>query len=85
MTRTLHARYDGEAFHPEEPLPIAPETRVLITVDTEDEEPAMRSAPTKGEPYSFLRYAESLNLEGPEDWSERLEDYLYTPEKLRKG
>lgn len=87
MTRTLHARYDGETLHPEEPLPIAPETRVLITVDTEDDdleqEPAIQSAPAEGEPYSFLRYAESLSLEGPEDWSERLEDYLYAPERLR--
>lgn len=93
MTRTLHARYDGEALHPEEPLPLAPETRVLITVDMEDdqepkvtrEESAIQPAPAKGEPYSFLRYAESLNLEGPEDWSERLEDYLYAPERLRNG
>lgn len=76
MTRTLHAKYDGEALHPEEPLPITPETRVLITVDTEDDDrehdPAVRSAPAEGEPYSFLRYAESLSLEGPEDWSERV-------------
>jgi len=26
---------------------------------------------------SFLRTARSLNLEGPADWSARLEDYLY--------
>lgn len=88
MTRTLHARYDGEALHPEEPLPLAPETRVLITVDTEDDDqeqrPVIRSVPAKGEPYSFLRYAESLSLEGPEDWSERLEDYLYVPRETPK-
>jgi hypothetical protein len=82
MTKTLHARYDGEALHPEESLPIAPETRILITVDTEDDE--QEPAPVKGEPYSFLRYAESLSLEGPEDWSERLEDYLYAPRETPK-
>jgi hypothetical protein len=26
---------------------------------------------------SFLREARALNLQGPADWSERLEEYLY--------
>lgn len=30
-----------------------------------------------GEPYSSLRLARSLNLEGPPDWSARLDYYLY--------
>ncbi len=33
--------------------------------------------PKLGEPYSFLRFARSLKLDGPEDWSERIDDYLY--------
>jgi hypothetical protein len=87
MTRTVHARFDGEAFYPEEPLSIAPNTTVLLTVETSETagiEPQAPpegrngdSTPRLGEPYSFLKYAMSLNLEGPEDWSENLEEYLY--------
>jgi hypothetical protein len=82
MTRTLHAKYDGEALHPEEPLPIAPETRVLITVDTEDDrEPEFTREPVQeggsrvedeGNPYAFLDVLRSLRLEGPPDWSQRV-------------
>ena len=82
MTRTVQAKFDGEAFYPDEPMPIAPNTRVLLTVvspeETNVEEPPTsgEAAPVLGEPYSFLKLAMSLNLEGPEDWSENLEGYL---------
>ena len=69
MTKTVQAKFDGEAFYPEEPMPIAPNTRVLLTVNLPE------SAPVLGEPYSFLKFAMSLNLEGPEDWSENLKGY----------
>lgn len=90
MTRTVHARFDGKSFYPEEPVPIAPDTSVILTIETqepdevqemEEENPAS-SAPVKGEPYSFLKLAMSLNLEGPEDWSENLDDYLYRGKKF---
>jgi hypothetical protein len=35
------------------------------------------NAPTSAETPSFLKTARNLNLQGPADWSERLEDYLY--------
>jgi hypothetical protein len=82
MIKTLQARFDGEALHPEESLSLAPNTQVLITVDIPEAEVVAGtdlgavSAPEKGAPYSFLEYAASLQLEGPEDWSERWEDYL---------
>jgi hypothetical protein len=68
MTKTLAAVYDGKAFLPEEPLDLQPNTRVRLTVETGTE--------PKSAEYSFLRVAQSLNLEGPPDWSERIEDYL---------
>lgn len=68
MTKTLDAVYDGKALLPEEPLDLQPNTRVRITVEAE-------SAP-QAEPYSFLDTAQALRLEGPPDWSERIEDYL---------
>ena len=68
MTKTLDAVYDGRFLLPEEPLDLLPNTRVRITVETE-------SVP-QAEPYSFLNTARALRLEGPPDWSERIEDYL---------
>ena len=42
-----------------------------------EEHPSSPQKPKLGEPYSFLHFARSLNLDGPEDWSERIDDYLY--------
>jgi hypothetical protein len=82
MTKTVQARFDGEAFYPEEPLPIAPNTMVLLTVEAPSSpevelEGTNDSATALGQPYSFLKYAMSLNLEGPENWSENIDEHLY--------
>ncbi|MCD6570705.1 MAG: antitoxin family protein [Deltaproteobacteria bacterium] len=69
MKRTLNVVYDGKVFRPEEPLDLKPNTRVQIMIDISDEGKQKRP--------SFLQTARSLKLEGPSDWSARLEDYLY--------
>jgi len=69
MSQILEAVFDGSVFRPDEPIALEPNTRVRITV-----EPATASE-RKSE--SFLRVARSLNLEGPPDWSSRLDEYLY--------
>jgi len=69
MTKTLHALYDGKVLRPEEPLNLRPNIRVRITVEMEVVEKPKRP--------SFLQTARSLQLEGPSDWSARIEDYLY--------
>jgi hypothetical protein len=69
MTKTLLATFDGEVLRPEEPLSLSPNTRVRVTIETLAEGPSV--------PPSFLKIARSLNLEGPADWSARLDDYLY--------
>jgi hypothetical protein len=70
-------------------LSIAPNTTVLLTVETSEAEGSVSSsqagqsaAAVESEPYSFLNFAMSLNLEGPKDWSENLDDYLYGSKKL---
>ena len=68
MTKTLEAVFDGEVLRPNEPLELQPNTRVRITIETTTSE---------AKPRSFLRTARALNLEGPSDWSERIEEYLY--------
>ncbi len=74
MTTTVFATFDGEVLRPEGPVTLAPNTRVRLTIETtmEDE--------TKSR--SFLQTARALNLDGPSDWSERLEEYLYGEAKL---
>jgi hypothetical protein len=76
MSTTLYAMFDGEVFRPDQPLSFAPNTRVRLTVEEEPAEP--RSA-------SFLRTARSLKVDGPPDWSARLDDHLYGEEPGRDG
>jgi predicted DNA-binding antitoxin AbrB/MazE fold protein len=69
MSQTLDATFDGSVFRPDRPIELEPNTRVRITI-----EPTPIS---EHEPESFLRVARSLNLDGPSDWSTRLDEYLY--------
>ncbi len=75
MTRTFGATFDGEVFRPDEPVPLAPHTRVRMTI--EDDPATMESA------VSFFEIAADLNLDGPPDWSSRLDDYLYSEREER--
>ncbi len=75
MTKTLSAVYDGKVLRLEEPIELEANTRVRITIE---------SVETPGEKHrSFLRTAQSLNLDGPPDWSARFEEYLYETEDGR--
>jgi len=69
MSQTLEATFDGSVFRPDQPIELEPNTRVRITIE---------ACPNSGQnSESFLRVARSLNLEGPPDWSSRLDDYIY--------
>ena len=69
MIKTIEARFDGRVFLPTEPLALEPNTCVWITIET------IPSA--TDESTSFLRTARALNLDGPPDWSENVDKYLY--------
>ena len=69
MGATLHLIYDGKVFHPEEPVELQPDTRVRVTIEATE--------PVSPTPPSFLRTARTLALDGPLDWSARVEEYLY--------
>jgi predicted DNA-binding antitoxin AbrB/MazE fold protein len=77
MSKTLEAVYDGEVLRPDEPLELEPNTRVRLTI-----EPA--TSPRE-KSKSFIRTARSLDLQGPPDWSSRLDDYLYGDESPSHG
>ena len=75
MPQTIEAIFDGQVLQPAEPVELAPDTRVRLTIEA--------IAQPEGETPSFLRTAQALNLEGPADWSLRIEDYLYDHEHDR--
>jgi predicted DNA-binding antitoxin AbrB/MazE fold protein len=69
MSQTLEAIFDGSVFRPDQPIELEPNTRVRITIE--------RATASEKESESFLNVARSLNLDGPRDWSSRLDEYLY--------
>ena len=66
MSQTFEAIFDGSVLRPEQPIELEPNTRVRITI-----EPVTTSGK---QPESFLEVARSLSLEGPHDWSSRLDE-----------
>jgi len=66
MTIAIEAIYDGKNFLPVTPPALKPDTRAKIIVTPHETKSA-----------SFLNTARSLNLDGPPDWSEKLDEYLY--------
>lgn len=71
--QTLEAIFDGKVLLPGEPLELQEGERVRITV--EPLEKKVNEAPA-----SFLDTAQSLQIEGPPDWSDKIDEYLYGSE-----
>jgi predicted DNA-binding antitoxin AbrB/MazE fold protein len=69
MPKTVEAIFDGEVLRPTESMDIKPHTRVRITVEDIVTEPQKKK--------SFLQVARELQLDGPSDFSTRLDEYLY--------
>jgi hypothetical protein len=67
MTQTVEAIFDGKLLHPNEALDLEPNTIVRLTIETVD-------VPQTAD---FLAVCLAANLDGPSDWSENLEHYLY--------
>lgn len=69
MDLTVEARYDGTSFHPLSSVDLPTNATVRITIELLPEPKPRRK--------SFLDTAMSLNLDGPSDWSENVDKYLY--------
>ena len=59
---------------------LPPEKQEDVLHYVESISPAQQPAKT-GEPYEWLDIALKANLQGPPDWSEHLDDYLYGDKK----
>ena len=68
-THTLHAHFDGKVLRPDEPLDLKPNVRYRITI--EDEESIAKQSIWE------VLCEFSGKIDGPEDWSEEHDHYLY--------
>ena len=69
MVIKLNAIFDGKVLLPEESVNLKPNTRVRLIIESAE--------PEVNRSLSFLNTARSIELDGPSDWSARLEEYLY--------
>jgi len=75
MTRLIAATYDGSSsLRLDEPLPLEPNARVMVSVQSTDPDPRDVG---RTENASFFDIALGMDLEGPPDWSSRIDHYLY--------
>ena len=58
-------------------LPPQKQEQVLHYVESLDQPTKTKSEASQADPYEWLKFAASMNLDGPPDMSEHLDDYLY--------
>ncbi|MBC2697076.1 MAG: DUF104 domain-containing protein [ANME-2 cluster archaeon] len=75
-TKTVHAHFDGKVLRPDEPVDLKPNVRYRITIEDED-------SSAKQSIWEVLDEF-SGKIEGPEDWSEEHDHYLYGIPKQKK-
>jgi hypothetical protein len=76
-TKTLHAVFDGKVLKPEEIADLEPNVRYLVIIERKE-------AMGKQSLWNVLSEF-SGTVEGPEDWSEEHDHYLYGVPKREKG
>jgi hypothetical protein len=69
MTTTINAVFDGQVLRLDQPLALAPNTHVRITIETIEQPLPQRT--------SFLQTARSLNLNAPADFATNVDAYMY--------
>lgn len=69
MSNIIEATFDGKVFRPNKPVRLRPNTHVRIIIEPDN-------TPDGDSQHSFLKTAKSLEIEGPNDWSENIDIYL---------
>jgi hypothetical protein len=77
LTEGIPAIFDGKSFLLNKPINLKPATHVIIHIEAIEEKAEKKD--------SFLKTAGALNLDGPEDWSEKLDYYLYNHNLQKNG
>ena len=74
LSKTFHAVFDGKVLHPEEELDLKPDIRYIITIERDER--------VEGDSLWDVLSKLAGTIEGPQDWSEEHDHYLYgTPER----
>ena len=82
MTLAIEATFDGKTFHPDAPVELKPNTRVMLIVENEAPD-ALDNVPVSP---SFLQVARDMKLQGPSDWAENIDSYLVDqPDKANQS
>ena len=77
MTQTVTATYDGRDIHPDVPLPLPRDTRITLTWQAERADPEPEAIENDVGATTFFDVARSIRIDGPPDWSARIDHYLY--------
>lgn len=82
MRRTIKHTYDARDIHPDERLPLPSDTCITITAHAEATGCASEplSAGDVERPRANETFAEAvrrIRIDGPPDWSSRIDHYLY--------
>lgn len=81
MKHVINGTYDGRDIRPDEPLPLPRNTRVTLTWDAGEPEQApdpLAAAETElpRTKETFAEAVRRIRIDGPADWSERMDYYL---------
>jgi len=76
MSRTVHAIFDGKVLRPEEEVDLEPDTRYIITIERDER--------VEGDSLWDVLSKLAGTVEGPQDWSEEHDHYLYGTSKRAK-
>lgn len=86
MEKIVDATYDGEVVRLDEPIDVAPNTKVRVMIDEPNRADEFKLVYAKkkpqGEQSSFLKFAGVIESGLPSDYSENLDDYLYRGKPL---
>ena len=81
MAHIVTGTFDGHVMQFDEPPPFPANTRLVGTLEQEKLEPEYEPQEPRNEvtekPTSFIEAALAMKVEGPSDWSERVDHYLY--------
>ena len=77
MSKTLHVVFDGKVLRPEEPVDLKPNTHYVVTIEHEEKLGIQNLWDVLGDLTG--------KVEGPEDWSQEHNHYLYSTPKRKKG
>ncbi len=77
MSKTLHVIFDGKVLRPEEPVDLTPNTHYVVTIEHEEKLGIQNLWDVLGDLTG--------KVEGPENWSQEHNHYLYGTPKRKKG